>query len=69
MKKELRKIGFVLVAAASMLAYSCGGTEEPKTETEPETPEVVVEPSCEPACDGTTCDGGDSTETACDATE
>ena len=69
MKKELRKIGFVLVAATSMLAMSCGGAEEPTTETPPTEP-VVEEPVVieEPVVEDTTaqaCEGAD----ACDATE
>ena len=68
MKKELRKIGFVLVAATSMLAFSCGGAEEPTTETAPETPvtevPVVIEEPVVVEVDttgGAACEGG-----ACD---
>ena len=72
MKKELRKIGFILVAATSMFAFSCGGAEEPTTETPPVTPEVeepVVTPEPEPvpadtmaACDESgACDAAPAT--------
>lgn len=78
---NVRKMGFVLVAATSMLAFSCGGGEEETTEgetTEGETTEEVTEEVTEEACeegaceegqcDGGTCEGGDSTamEESCD---
>lgn len=77
---NLRKIGFVMVAATSMVAFSCGGGEEEATDEatteettteETTTEEVVVEETCDAACDGAdttggeaTCDGGESCETA-----
>jgi hypothetical protein len=77
MKKEFKKIGFILVAAVSMFVVSCGGAEEPTTDapateptTEPAT-EPVVEPAVEPAttdtaaaCEAGACEGG-----ACDGAE
>jgi len=68
MKKEFRKIGFVLVAATSMFAFSCGGAEEPTTETAPEAPveAPVVVPVETPVVVDTTaaCEAG-----ACEGTE
>jgi hypothetical protein len=74
---NLRKMGFVLVAATSMLAFSCGAGEEAET-TEGEATEEpaegtdehaeVEEASCDEAqCDAAECDGGDSTDAAVEA--
>ena len=81
---NLRKMGFVLVAATSMLAFSCGGGEEEET-TDGEATEHAEgeEASCDGAeatcdgteatCDATECEGGDSTDAAveesCDGAE
>ncbi len=77
---NLRKMGFVLVAATSMLAFSCGGGEEEATDegeaTEEVTDEVTEEcdgadMECDGAeCDGAECDGADSTDAMeCDGGE
>jgi hypothetical protein len=68
---NLRKIGFAVVAASSMLVFSCGAEEaEATTDAAPaETPapEVAPEPVAEPVAADTTapaCDGGDSCDGA-----
>ena len=76
---NLRKMGFVLVAATSMLAFSCGGGEEGETtegegetteETTDETTDETTEESCEEACEGadadTTAGEGACEEGACE---
>lgn len=72
MKKEFKKIGFILVASVSLFLTACGGAEEPTTETPAETPAetpVVEEPVVtEPvavdtnamACDEGACEGADA---------
>lgn len=79
MKKELRKFGFVLVAATSMLAFSCGGAEEPTTETPAETPtetpaetpveEPVTEPVTEDTSAAAACDAGACEAGACEGAD
>ena len=75
MKKEFKKIGFILVASVSLFLTACGGAEEPTTETPAETPtetpvEAPVEAPVETpvdtaaACDAGACEGG-----ACDGAE
>lgn len=68
---NLRKIGFAVVAASSMLVFSCGAEEaEATTEAPVETPAepVVAEPvPAEPVAADTAamnCDGGESCEAA-----
>lgn len=72
---NLRQMGFVLVAATSMLAFSCGGGEDDAETTEAdateETTETTEESCDEDACEDDMCDGdsceGDSTdEASCD---
>ncbi len=75
---NLRKMGFVLVAATSMLAFSCGGEEVAEDATEAienlgdELNSALDEAmdtdtddaSCEDgACEDGACDGGDTTGT------
>ena len=71
---NLRKMGFVLLAASSMLAFSCGGEEaaddaaETATEAVEDATEAVeeatedateaVEEAVEGACEGGACEGG-----------
>lgn len=67
---NLRKIGFAVVAASSMLVFSCGAEEateatEAPAEAPVETPapepapEPVAADTAAPACDGgDACDGG-----------
>ncbi len=68
---NLRKIGFAVVAASSMLVFSCGAEEAEATTDAPaaETPapEVTPEPVAEPVAADTAamnCDGGESCEAA-----
>lgn len=73
---NLRKMGFVLVAASGMLAFSCGGEEAVEDATDAvenavddatDVADDVVDAACDGA-DGTdACDAGDdTTDMACD---
>lgn len=72
---NLRKMGFVLVAAGSMLAFSCGGGEEETTDNEGTDTEATTETeteteeTCDEACDATTCDGTEDSTATCDGAE
>lgn len=62
---SLRKLGFVLVAATSMFAFSCGSADEATDITDaPATEEIIDEAgACEAgACEAGACEGGDSTD-------
>ncbi len=68
---NLRKIGFALVAASSMLVFSCGAEEttEATTDAPAETPAETPapEPVAEPVAADTAamaCDGAEACEAA-----
>lgn len=67
---NLRKIGFAVVAASSMLVFSCGA-EEATEATEATPAEPVVTPAPEPAPEpvaadtaAPACDGAEACEAA-----